>query len=128
METLNKIEFTKEFTQFCDIFGFTATEVLQEFVNNVDIAQYMCYPLDPYRWANLFMMEYLIALAKSEDILMKYGEFGEKWATMMRKDKSDALENTRTLLDQWHAEVLENRIHEIMKGDEEDDDDLITED
>lgn len=121
METLNKIEFTKEFTQFCDIFGFTAAEVLQEFVNKVDIAQYMCYPLDPYRWANLFMMEYLIAFAKSEDILMKYGEFGEKWATMMWKDKSDALENTRMLLDEWHAEVLENRIHEIMNSDEEDD-------
>lgn len=128
MDTLNKIELTKEFTQFCDIFGFTAEEVLQEFVNNVDIAKYMCYPLDPYRWANLFMMEYLIAFSKSEDILMKYGEFGEKWAAMMQKDKSDALNNTRALLDEWHKAVLENRIHEIMKDDGDENNELIKED
>lgn len=118
MESLNKITLTPEFTQFCDIFGFTTEEVLQEFINKVDIAQYLCYPLDPYRWANLFMMEYLIAFTESEETMVKYGQFGEKWADMMLDDRVDGYEKTRAMLDEWHKAVLEKRIQDIM-GDSE---------
>ena len=43
MKNLETIKLTQEFKQFCDIFNFTPQEVLQAFIDQVDIAQYMCF-------------------------------------------------------------------------------------
>lgn len=120
MKNLESINLTAEFKQFCDIFNFTPEEVLQAFVEKVNIAQYMCFPLDPDRWANLFMMEYLIKYSKSEDTLRAYNEFGKKWVRVMQVGGQDVVEQTKKLLEDWHQSVLEDRIHDIMNGDLDD--------
>lgn len=119
MKNLENIKLTDEFKQFCDIFNFTPENVIQAFVDKVDIAAYMCFPLDPDRWANLFMMEYLIKYTDSEGALQAYFEFGEKWAMIMRAGEKDALEKTKKLLEDWYKSVLEDRINQIMMGDDD---------
>ncbi|MEN5087240.1 hypothetical protein ABE426_12295 [Sphingobacterium faecium] len=121
MKNLETIKLTQEFKQFCDIFNFTPQEVLQAFIDQVDIAQYMCFPLDPDRWANLFMMEYLLKYTDSEDTLRAYGEFGEKWVRIMGAGGSDVVAHTKKLLEDWHQSVLEDRINKIMNGELDDD-------
>lgn len=119
MNNLEAIKLTHEFQQFCDIFDFTPEKVIQAFVDQVDIAQYMCFPMDPDRWANLFMMEYLIKYTDSENALKGYFQFGEKWVEIMTTGDKDAVKKTKELLETWHKSVLENRINQIMKGDAE---------
>ncbi|MEJ5089936.1 hypothetical protein GEO21_07835 [Sphingobacterium faecium] len=121
MKNLETIKLTQEFKQFCDIFNFTPEEVLQAFIDQVHIAQYMCFPLDPDRWANLFMMEYLLKYTDSEDTLRAYGEFGEKWVRIMEAGGNNVVEHTRKLLEDWHQSVLEDRINKIMNGESDDD-------
>lgn len=118
MKTLEKINLTTEFTQFCDIFNFTPEEVVQEFINKIDIAQYMCEFLDPHRWANLFAMEYMIQYTKSKGIMFEYEDFAKRWVEMMETGNDDPIGKTKELLEKWHKKVLEDRIHEIMKNDD----------
>ncbi|AIM35809.1 hypothetical protein ACFX5U_01790 [Sphingobacterium sp. SG20118] len=118
MNNLKDIKLTNEFKQFCDIFNFTPEKVIQDFVDKVDIAQYMCFPMDPDRWANLFMMEYLIKYTESENALKGYLQFGEKWVEIMRSGDKNAVEKTKKLLENWHKAVLEERINKIMNADE----------
>ena len=87
----------------------------------MDVAQYLVYPLDPYRWANLFVMEYLIAFTESQETLITYDEFGEKWAAMMANDRINGYEKTKTMLEEWHQAVLEKRIQDIMGNSDESD-------
>lgn len=119
MKTLENINLTTEFTQFCDIFNFTPEEVVQEFINKIDIVKYLCEFLDPERWANLFAMEYMIQYTQSEKRLRECEEFGEKWGKMMEAGCDDPIKKTKELLENWHKKVLEDRIHEIMKNDKE---------
>ncbi|WP_293879533.1 hypothetical protein [Sphingobacterium sp. UBA1498] len=119
MKTLEKIKLTPAFKQFCDLFNFTPEEVVQEFIDKIDIAEYMCDPIHPDRWANVFAMEYLIQYTQSENSIVEYGEFAEEWVKMMETNEGgDLVGKTRSLLDAWHKRVLEDRIHLIMKGDE----------
>ncbi|MFE2862095.1 MULTISPECIES: hypothetical protein [Sphingobacterium] len=118
METIENIKLTTAFKQFCDLFNFTPEEVVQEFIDKIDIAEYMCDPIQPNRWANLFAMEYLIQYTQSENSIVEYREFAEEWVKMMETGGDDLIGNTRLLLDAWHKKVLEDRIHSIMKGDE----------
>lgn len=121
METFENIKLTTAFKQFCDLFGFSPEEVVQAFIDKVDIAEYMCDPIQPDRWANVFAMEYLIQYTQSENRIVEYGEFAEEWVKMMETGGDDLIGNTRLLLDTWHKKVLEDRIHSIMKEDEGDD-------
>ncbi|MGJ1227666.1 hypothetical protein ACR78H_19135 [Sphingobacterium siyangense] len=121
METFENIKLTTAFKQFCDLFGFSPEGVLQAFIDKVDIAEYMCDPIQPDRWANVFAMEYLIQYTQSENSIVEYGEFAEEWVKMMETGGDDLIGNTRLLLDTWHKKVLEDRIHSIMKEDEGDD-------
>jgi hypothetical protein len=121
METFENIKLTTAFKQFCDLFGFSPEGVLQAFIDKVDIAEYMCDPIQPDRWANVFAMEYLIQYTQSENSIVEYGEFAEEWVKMMEAGGDDLIGNTRLLLDTWHKKVLEDRIHSIMKEDEGDD-------
>lgn len=119
MKTLENINLTTEFTQFCDIFNFTPEEVVQEFINKIDIAQYMCELLDPQRWANLFAMEYMVQYTQSEKSLREYGDFGEKWVEMVKSGEDNLIGKTRKLLENWHKKVLEERIQDIIKGEKD---------
>lgn len=119
MKTLESIKLTTEFKQFCDIFNFTPEEVVQEFIDKIDIAQYMCYPTHPDRWANLFAMEYMIQYTQSEGIMFEYEEFAENWVKIMDAGGDDVVEKTKKLLEGWHNKVLEDRIHKIMKGEDD---------
>ncbi|MDR2274260.1 MAG: hypothetical protein LBF27_25350 [Sphingobacterium sp.] len=119
MKTLENINLTTEFTQFCDIFNFTPEEVVQEFINKIDIVQYLCDFLDPDRWANLFAMEYMIHYTQSEERLRECDEFGEQWGKMMVAGGDDLVGKTKDLLDKWHKKVLEERIQDIIKRDKE---------
>jgi len=121
METFENIKLTTAFKQFCDLFGFSPEGVLQAFIDKVDIAEYMCDPIQPDRWANVFAMEYLIQYTQSENSIVEYGEFAEEWVKMMETGGDDLIGNTRLLLDIWHKKVLEDRIDSIMKEDEGDD-------
>ncbi|WP_294345277.1 hypothetical protein [uncultured Sphingobacterium sp.] len=86
--------------------------------DKIDIAEYMCDPIHPDRWANVFAMEYLIQYTQSENSIVEYGEFAEEWVKMMDTNEGDPVGKTRSLLDAWHKRVLEDRIHSIMKEDE----------
>ncbi|MBB1645992.1 MULTISPECIES: hypothetical protein [Sphingobacterium] len=119
METFENIKLTTAFKQFCDLFGFSPEEVVQAFIDKIDIAEYMCDPIHPDRWANVFAMEYLIQYTQSENSIVEYGEFAEEWVKMMETNEGgDLVGKTRSLLDAWHKRVLEDRIHLIMKGDD----------
>jgi hypothetical protein len=120
MKTLENIKLTTAFKQFCDLFNFTPEEVVQEFIDKIDIAEYMCDPIQPDRWANVFAMEYLIQYTQSENSIVEYGEFAEEWVKMMETGGDDLIGNTRLLLDTWHKKVLEDRIHSIMKDEGDD--------
>ncbi|MBD1424807.1 hypothetical protein [Sphingobacterium arenae] len=128
MNNIDQIKLTAAFKQACEIFNMKPEFVIQQFVDHVDIARYMCFPFEEKRWANVLVMEQIIAEIESADELNGYYEFSEKWAAMMKKDRKNAFENTKKLLDEWHKVILENRIYEIMKDDDERNDNLSNKD
>ncbi|MNI83751.1 hypothetical protein D3C73_1405930 [compost metagenome] len=78
----------------------------------------MCEFLDPHRWANLFAMEYMIQYTKSKGIMFEYEDFAKRWVEMMETGDDDPIGKTKELLEKWHKKVLEDRIHDIMKNDD----------
>jgi hypothetical protein len=114
MINLQKINMTHEFRQVCDIFNLTPEEIIQDFINNVSIAEYLCDPFAPNRWANTFVLEYVIAQVESEDIMVKYDEFVEKLITSVLSNPREAKTIGREMVNEWHKAVLEDRIKDMM--------------
>ena len=119
MTNLEKITITHEFQQVCDIFKLSPERIVQDFIDNVSIAEYMCDPFSPTRWANTFVLEYVIAQVESEDILIKYGEYGERIIKAVLANPKDAEETAKRMVDEWHKAVLEDRIKDVMEDGED---------
>lgn len=120
MTNLEKITITHEFEQVCDIFKLSPEKIVQDFIDHVSIAEYMCDPFSPTRWANTFVLEYVIAQVESEDILIKYGEYGERIIKAVLANPKDAEETAKRMVDEWHKAVLEDRIKDVMEDDSSD--------
>ncbi|WP_353125328.1 hypothetical protein [Parapedobacter pyrenivorans] len=115
MTNLESISITREFQQVCDIFKLSPEQIVQDFIDNVSIVDYMCDPYSPMRWANTFVLECVIAQVESEDILIKYGEYGERIMKAILANPKDAEETAKKMVDEWHKAVLEDRIKEVME-------------
>lgn len=115
MTNLESISITREFQQVCDIFKLSPERIVQNFIDNVSIVDYMCHPYSPVRWANTFVLECVIAQVGSEDILVKYGEYGERIMKAILANPKDAEETAKKMVDEWHKAVLEDRIKEVME-------------
>ncbi|SFC58078.1 hypothetical protein SAMN05421747_11557 [Parapedobacter composti] len=115
MTNLEKITITHEFQQVCDIFKLSPEQVVQDFIDNVSIADYLCDPYSLNRWANTFVFEYVIAQVESEEIMVKYGKFAEKLVNAALANPKDAKDLAQKMVDEWHQAVLEDRIKEVME-------------
>ncbi|MFC3196042.1 hypothetical protein ACFOET_00315 [Parapedobacter deserti] len=114
MTNLKEITITHEFQQVCDIFNLTPKKIVQDFIDNVSIADFMCNPYSPTRWANTFVLECVIAQVESEAIMTKYGEFAERLIKTILANPKNAEETAQKMVDEWHQAVLEDRIKEVM--------------
>lgn len=114
MTDLEKITITHEFQQVCDIFNLSPEKIIQDFIDNVSIADYMCHPYSPTRWANTFVLECVIAQVESEVIMIKYGEFAERLIKTLLANPINAEENAKKMVNEWHNAVLEDRIKEMI--------------
>lgn len=119
MTNLEKITITHEFQQVCDIFKLSPEQIVQDFIDNVSIAEYLCDPFSPSRWANTFVLECVIAQVESEEIMTKYGAFAEQLVKSVLANPKNAEETAKKMVDEWHKAVLEDRIKEVMKKDEQ---------
>lgn len=117
MTNLENINITHEFQQVCDIFKLSPEKIVQDFIDNVSIAEYMCDPFSPTRWANTFVLECVIAQVESEAIMKKYGEFAERLIKAVLAHPKNEEEIAKKMLDEWHKAVLEDRIKDVMKKD-----------
>jgi ferredoxin-fold anticodon binding domain-containing protein len=117
MTSLEKIKITHEFRQVCDIFNLSPDQIIQEFINNVSIADYMVNPFSPHRWANTFVLESVIANVESEEIMIKYGEFADRLVKSVLTNPKNAEAISKKMLDEWHKAVLEDRIRDVMDND-----------
>jgi hypothetical protein len=114
MTNLEKITITHEFQQVCDIFNLSPEKIIQDFIDNVSIAEYMCHPYSPTRWANTFVLECVVAQVESEAIMIKYGEFAERLIKTILANPKDETSIAQKMLDEWHKAVLEDRIKGVM--------------
>lgn len=114
MNSLEKITITHEFQQVCDIFKLSPEQIVQDFIDNVSIADYMCHPYSPTRWANTFVLECVIAQVESEAIMTKYGEFAERLIKTILANPKDEKEIAQKMVDEWHKTVLEDRFKEMI--------------
>lgn len=119
MTNLENINITHEFQQVCDIFKLSPEKIIQDFIDHVSIVEYMCHPYSPTRWANIFVLECVIAQVESEEIMTKYHAFAERLIKTVLANPKKEEEIARKMLDEWHKAVLEDRIKEVMqKGDQ----------
>lgn len=116
MTDIKNIKITHEFRQVCDIFKLSPEQIVQDFIDNVSIAEYMCDPFSPSRWANTFVLECVIAQVESEDILTKYGAFAEQLVKSVLANPINAEDTAKKMVDEWQKAVLEERIKEVMEG------------
>jgi len=121
MKSLEQITVPKPVSQVCDIFGLTVEQLVQQFLNHVDLGLYFSNPFDPDRWANLFTITCVLENLEDEKYLKRYAGFVNRITeAVLSGPKKDALDKVYNIVDEWHKAVLENRIHELMKngGDE----------
>lgn len=128
MKNLEQITVPKPVSQVCDIFGLTVEQLVQQFLDHVDLGLYFSSPFDPDRWANIFTIECVLQNLNDEKYLKRYASFVDRiMETVLSCAKKDALEKVYKIVDEWHKAVLENRIHEIMKDDKDENSELIQE-
>lgn len=126
MKSLEHITVPKPVSQVCDIFGLTVEQLVQQFLNHVDMALYFSNPFNPDRWANIFTIECVLQNLGDEKYLKRYSKFVDRITeAVLSGAKKDALDNVYKIVDEWHKAVLEDRIHEIMKDDGDENDELL---
>ena len=122
MTNLEKINITHEFRQVCDIFNLSPEQIVQDFIDNVSIAEYMCHPYSPTRWANTFVLECVIAQVESEEIMIKYGQFAERLIKAVLANPKDEKTIAQKMIDEWHKAVLEDRIKDVLEDEDQSND------
>jgi len=128
MKNLEQITVPKPVSQVCDIFGLTVEKLVQQFLDHVDLGLYFSNPFDPDRWANIFTIECVLQNLGDEKYLKRYATFVDRITeAVLSGARKDALEKVYKIVDEWHKAVLENRIHEIMKDDGDENSELIQE-
>lgn len=121
MRNLEQITVPKPAAQVCDIFGLTVEQLVQRFLDHVDLGLYFSNPFSPDRWANVFTIECVLQNMGEEKYLKRYANFVDRITeAVLSGAKADALDKVYDIIDEWHKAVLENRIHEIMKSDGDD--------
>jgi|SRR5690606_15811749 len=117
---IEQLEFSLDFIQACEIFNLTTTDVLQKFVDNVSLPYLIANPMNPDRWASTFMVECVLEKMEDEDLRTRYAVFLDRITHAVLNDIENKEEVSRQVMDEWHKAVLEGRIHDIMKNDEDD--------
>ncbi|WP_312188929.1 hypothetical protein [Sphingobacterium sp.] len=126
MKSLEQIRVPKPVSQVCDIFGLTVEQLVQQFLDHVDLGLYFSDPFDPDRWANIFTINCVLQNLEDEKYLLRYSKFVDRiMETVLSNAKKDALDKVYKIVDEWQKAVLENRIHEIMKDDGDENNGLI---
>lgn len=118
MTNLANINITHEFRQVCDIFNLRPEQIIQDFIDNVSIADYLCDPYSLNRWANTFVFECVIAQVESEEIMTKYDKFAERLIKTVLANPKDTKDLAQKMVDEWHKAVLEDRIEDVINGDD----------
>lgn len=110
-----QLRFTPDFRQACELFGLDPMYALQQFIDNVSLPKYFAFPLRPDRWANVFMLECVLASIEGVDVLERYDKFLSRMTEAIIQEKNDKEAVCRQIMDEWHKAVLEDRIKEVME-------------
>lgn len=115
-------------TQACDIFDLSVEQLLQKFLDKVDLVKYFSQPLHPDRWANMFLLNCALDHIDHEAYIDDFKGFMDRIAKIPSTCSADEkVSIIQSIVDDWQKKVLESRIQEIMKDDGEGDD-LLNED
>lgn len=116
--------------QACDIFAISVEQLLQKFLDNVNLVKYFSEPIDPDRWANLFLLDCALDHINHETYIDSFKSFMDRIVEIPNTSSLTERERIiQTIIDDWQKVILENRIHDIMKKDEDAaDDEFLIED
>lgn len=116
-------------TQACDIFALSVEQLVQKFLDNVSLVKYFSDPLNPNRWANMFLLHSALEHIDHEAYIDGFKSYMDRITEIPPTSSAEEkVSIIQSVVDDWQKLIIENRIHEIMKGDDEDDGELITED
>lgn len=114
---INELDFKQDFKQACEIFDLAPYEVLQKFIDSVSIPYFIANPMNPDRWANMFMVNCVLEKMEDENMQQRYAVFFDRITEAVLNDMENKDEVAKQIMDEWHKAVLEDRIKGVMEED-----------
>lgn len=126
MKKIENLIVPEAVTQACDIFDISVEQLLQKFLDKVDLVKYFAEPMRPDRWANMFLLNCALDHIDHDAYIDSFKIFMDRITEIPSTCSADEKESIiQSVFDDWQKMMLESRIQEIMKDNG---DDLLNED
>lgn len=122
MKKFENLIVPKAVTQACDIFELSVEELLQKFLDNVDLVKYFSHPTHSDRWANMFLMNCALDNIDYDAYIDNFNTFMDSITEIPSASSEEERKLIiQSIVDDWQKMVLENRIKKIMSDDGDND-------